>query len=422
VRHAIGKGDARARAAALEYLDNTLTGLLRKKVISLFEDRPRDLKADTSPGRTDGRRIEEAVVRIINDRDPVLSATAVSFVWEQRLSNLVDELERVLANRSAQDWCVFEAASWVFAAFRIPEVRRRDLWLEPLPVIGAVDRLRQLPLFGAVEIEKFFRIAAAGRQVRHESGRLLEQETLVPESVHFLLDGRVVCSAPGKEMRNVEAPAALGFIELLEGKPLRETVRADGAAVTMTLSRDEFRTLLSENTELVQGLFKSLCGDPGRAGQLVMKGIPSDTHFASLSLKPIEKALIFQGIPIFSGLSADGTLALSSIAIETSLAAGSVLFGEGEPPALLALVSGEICLESPAGPPVHAMPSDAIGIQETLAGIPFDCRARVLREGLALRIDREDLFDLLAHRPEILQEFFGALFRRPAARQQAATA
>jgi CRP-like cAMP-binding protein len=34
-------------------------------------------------------------------------------------------------------------------------------------------------------------------------------------------------------------------------------------------------------------------------------------------------------------------------------------------------------------------------------------RARVTREGLALRIDREDLFDLMSQRPELLRRLFG---------------
>ena len=32
------------------------------------------------------------------------------------------------------------------------------------------------------------------------------------------------------------------------------------------------------------------------------------------------------------------------------------------------------------------------------------------RQGVALRIDREELFDLLAHRPDLLQQLFSALF------------
>jgi hypothetical protein len=54
---------------------------------------------------------------------------------------------------------------------------------------------------------------------------------------------------------------------------------------------------------------------------------------------------------------------------------------------------------------------DAIGVYETLAGVPLGRQARVLQNGLALKIDRDALFDLLADRPMLIQEIFGALFR-----------
>ena len=50
---------------------------------------------------------------------------------------------------------------------------------------------------------------------------------------------------------------------------------------------------------------------------------------------------------------------------------------------------------------------------ETLAGVSLGCRARVVRDGVALRVTHEDLFDLLAHRPDLLKQLFGALFSAP---------
>ncbi len=61
--------------------------------------------------------------------------------------------------------------------------------------------------------------------------------------------------------------------------------------------------------------------------------------------------------------------------------------------------------------PLIAGPSDVIGIYETLAGIDFEFSARVRKDGIALRIDREDLFDLLVQRSALLRQVFGALFR-----------
>ena len=63
----------------------------------------------------------------------------------------------------------------------------------------------------------------------------------------------------------------------------------------------------------------------------------------------------------------------------------------------------------------RAHPGDAVGLYETLAGTargavgrdPF--RLVVEETGAALRIDREELFDLIGQRPALLQQLFAAL-------------
>lgn len=103
------------------------------------------------------------------------------------------------------------------------------------------------------------------------------------------------------------------------------------------------------------------------------------------------------------------------------LNAGSDLFSERERPAIYALISGELSLEGGAQSPIIAGPSDVVGIYETLAGIDYEFHARVRQDGIALRIDREDLFDLLVQRSALLRQVFGALFRNQSA-SAAATA
>ncbi|MDP6610364.1 MAG: cyclic nucleotide-binding domain-containing protein, partial [Vicinamibacterales bacterium] len=93
---------------------------------------------------------------------------------------------------------------------------------------------------------------------------------------------------------------------------------------------------------------------------------------------------------------------------------GQALAEEADPPALCVVLSGELSLEAPSGTksgePVVAKPGDAIGVFETLAGVSIGRRAEALSDGIALHIGHDDLFDLLAHRPALLRQFFGALF------------
>ncbi len=420
-RWAVQHGDSRTRSSALEYLDNVLKGALRKKLMPVLEEPA----AGTGLGAQE-QSIEETVRQLIQDPDPVLSATAVLFAWQIKLGSLNAELEQVLASRDARDWCVFEAASWVSAAFRLQEARRHALWMEPLPIVEAADRLRRLPLFASLSVDGMFRMAGAGNQERFESSHTLYQDGTVPETIHLLLDGHVSCKASTGETREIDAPAALAFQEVLESRPALETARTSGTAVCLALSGEECRNLLADDTELVQGLFTTLCcANGGKSAGLVFKGESAEGLAVEpkAGLKPIEKILVLKNLPVFSDVTADEMAGLAVIAIEVPLRKDAVLFGESQPPALYALVSGEISLESSTGEAaLLAGSNDAIGVQQTLAGLSLGRNARVVSDGTALRIDREDLFDLLAQRPDLLRQLFNALSRARAARQAVASA
>ena len=98
------------------------------------------------------------------------------------------------------------------------------MWLEPLPAVEVVARLREISIFKAVTIDELFRIVRAGRQVRHEAGRVLYHQGQPPTELQLLLDGRVELTTGSGATENagiVEAPAPLGIEEVLEGAPVR---------------------------------------------------------------------------------------------------------------------------------------------------------------------------------------------------------
>jgi CRP-like cAMP-binding protein len=411
-RYSIEHDDARSRAGALEYLDQLLSAPLRRHLIPLLEGAP----PDESPAglRSELCSFEEVVLRLINDEDPVLSAAAVYLVGQRRMPGLLNDLERVLATRDVRDWYVFEAASWVLASYRMSDVRRRALWCEPLPAVEVAEQLRRLPLFRSVPINELFRIAGAGRQLRCEAGRQLHREDSVPDSLLFLLDGSVCSGTHGDASTAIHAPAALGFREVLASEPMRNSIRAREATVCLALSSEECRTLLGDDIDLLDGIFRLLCqSEAGSSTGLVLKASPAlSPPPTNGDLKLIEKVLTLRTIPIFSEVTAEEMVNLASIATESHLEPSSPLFVAADAPALFAMVSGELSLgPSRDEPEITAGPGDLVGVYQTLSGLPFDRPARVVREGVALRIDREDLFDLLSQRPNALRQIFSSLLR-----------
>jgi ATP/ADP translocase/HEAT repeat protein/CRP-like cAMP-binding protein len=412
-RWTLDHGVGRAKASASEYLDNILSGPLRKQVMPMLEDMPHAERVRRANVilRTRPRDIEETLLQLINDEDQVVAATAIDTARQEKIWNLAGDIEHVLAHRDVRDWYVFEAASWALAEHRMPVERRRELWLEPLPAAELAGRLRHLPLFASVTVDELFRVAGAARQVRHEAGSVLLQEGSVPATIHLLLDGKVNATSRQTSPRTIDPPAALGFAEALQGQPMPETIRTSDIAVTLALTTDELRSLLSDNADLVTGLFVTLAQAGGTPDATVHPtGAGAELQqLAAGGLSAIDKVLALQRAPIFARVSADEMHHLANIAKVVEMKDGSVLFAESAPPALWLILSGEVALAGE--PPLKASAGDIIGSIDTMAGRSLDRSAAVRKAGVALRIDHDELFDMLGERPDLLRQMFASLFK-----------
>jgi AAA family ATP:ADP antiporter len=120
-RWAIETGDARARASAVEFLDNALSGQFRKLFLPLVDDVPpaERVRKGNVFLKTRVRSVEDTLARLIYDDDVVVAATAIDVIRERKLWSLASDLEQVLQFRDAKDFAVFESASFALAAYRL---------------------------------------------------------------------------------------------------------------------------------------------------------------------------------------------------------------------------------------------------------------------------------------------------------------
>jgi ATP:ADP antiporter, AAA family len=423
---ALERGDARGRSSASEYLDNMLTGELRRRIMPVLEDLPLEVKVRRANVllKSRPRDVEETLVRLINDEDEIVAAAAIELVRQDRLWRLADDIEHVLAHRDARDRHVVEAAAWALAERRMLADPREEPWAGPLPAAALADRLRALPLFASVTVDELFRMAGTARQVRHETGATLAEDGVPPAVVHLLLDG-VVSAVGDRGSRAISSPAALGLSEALQGLPMRETLRAAGRVVTLALPVEDLRTMLSDNVDLVSGLFATLADQIAAAdgGALECVAMADDLEqVCAGGVRPVEKIVILERVPLFAGLSADEVRHVADIAHTVPLDAGAPLFTMSGTPAIWIVLRGEIVLNGAGGKPLVAAGGSVIGALATLSGRSLGHTARVAKDGVALRIDREDLFDLFAERPALLRQLFAGLFRKAGPQREPASA
>jgi ATP/ADP translocase/CRP-like cAMP-binding protein/HEAT repeat protein len=416
-RHAIARGAGRARAGAVEFMDNLLRGAIRKRVMPIIEDAPIEEKVRTANSvlKSRPRDLEDTLAQLVHEDDPVVSAAAIQFVEKRGVWALSDDLEYVLEHRSASDWYVFEAASWALAGRRLSQ-RRGQLWMEPLPAVELADRLRDIPAFDVVSVDELFRIGGSGRQTRYEAGRELYLEGEPSEDVHFLLEGSVRRSAGGAEPADLNAPAALGFEEVLDGSPFRHTVRAVERAICLSLASGEFLTMLSDNIMMAQGLFRMMLEEPHVRQWRLLHGPPAVFRppDGDRPLPPFETMMLLRHHGLLRRATANQLMSLAAAARDVPLMEGRTLVGESDSAVICVVVQGEVRLEREARDDVVAGPGSTIGMLETLAGVSLAARAVVARTGRALWLEQEEMFDVLADHVDLVQSLFSALRDTPA--------
>jgi CRP-like cAMP-binding protein len=291
--------------------------------------------------------------------------------------------------------------------------------LPPVPAVVVARELRQIPMFRSVSVDALFRFSTIARQARHKQGGSIQSEGARAEYFQVLVEGRALLSGPHRKEEEATPPTLLGFREVLEGTAYQETATAVDTSICLVLEAGEFRSLLSENIEMAQGLFRMLLempsddAPPSISRRAVEKGIATLPPVGQV-MRPIDKALLLQELPVFSKTGGEETLELSAVAQEVVLEKNASLFTEGDSASIWIILSGDVALESPAESatdPIAVTAGDVVSIEETLGGRSMSWRGRVVREGRALKVERDPLFEVLADRMDLLQGLFRSLFQ-----------
>ena len=395
-RFTIEQGERRRRAAAVEYLDNLLGGVVRRRVMPILDDTPLAEKVRYANNvlRSRPRDLEDTLAQLVHDDDPVIAASAIHFGAQRQFDSLKEDFEYIATHRSPRDTFVREAALWA--------ARGGSPSSEGLPVVALVDRIRTTPVFMALSIDELFRVAEVGLEIRHQAGREISRAGQPADEVFFLLEGALGARCDNEPEKELSAPAVANVEEVLQGIPLRNTIRAIEHTIGFRVPAPVFLTMVSDNVLMTQGLFRLLLGEsPYRLREGAI-GTRLDGGSGSHS---------FRRDPLLSAATAAQLLALRASASDMPLTAGGVVFDIDSPPAVYQILDGDVRLESPDRPPILLPKGTTFGVADTLAGTPSGWRAVAATNGRALRLDRDDLFGVMADHVDLMQSLFAEALR-----------
>jgi hypothetical protein len=166
--------------------------------------------------------------------------------------------------------------------------------------------------------------------------------------------------------------------------------------------------MVSDNILMAQSLFRLLLGQSPYRLRVAMA---APFQLTALKAGSSGSERLFRQDPLLAEATAAQLLALRASASEVTLTPGMVVFDIDGPPATYQILDGELRLESPDQSPVLASAGATFGVADTLAGTPSGWKAVVTAKGSALRLDRDDLFGVMADHVDLMQNLFTEVLR-----------
>lgn len=129
-----------------------------------------------------------------------------------------------------------------------------------LSIIEKVIFLKSVDIFEHATIEQLGRIAGLSEEVHFEPGEPIFKEGEPGDAFYLLLSGRVLIERNSNTLRELKEKEAFGTLEVLDFQPRAVTAKAVDHVRALRVNGQEFYDLLSVDIEMVQAVFRTLCG------------------------------------------------------------------------------------------------------------------------------------------------------------------
>ena len=129
-----------------------------------------------------------------------------------------------------------------------------------LTTIEKVIFLKSVDIFEHATIEQLGRIAGLTEEVHFKPGEIIFEEGQPGDAFYLLLSGQVLIERNGNTLREMREKEAFGTLEVLDFHPRAVTAKAIDQVRALKLNGQEFHDLLSLDIEMVEAVFRMLCG------------------------------------------------------------------------------------------------------------------------------------------------------------------
>jgi hypothetical protein len=260
----------RLRARALEYLDNTLAGAVRRDVFAVIDDAPPEDKlrrAEQYFGivvQTPEATIER-LIRVEPTEDPSaigIVLAALHCVWSEGMTSLVPVVSEIA--ETSNDPMVRETAAWVSRRMadgplaRGVLARRGDGDMAPMAHIEMMVFLQGVDLFAHCNAEQVLRLAAIASEEAYGRGDEIFRRGEATRALYCVVEGRVRLGGDGDGGTVIGARGRFGVLDILSGRPRSGDAVAETDTRLLVIEAEDFFDLLSNNIDIVKALFRTV--------------------------------------------------------------------------------------------------------------------------------------------------------------------
>jgi AAA family ATP:ADP antiporter len=276
-------GNTALRANALEYLDNTLTGAVRRDVFSVIDDAPPADKlhragqqfgvtADT-PEETLGR-----LLHLDPENEPGsvhLTLAAIHSVYEDKVERYLPDVAAIA--EESNEPILRETAEWVLHRLgHRPSVGpesdtetqqtyddQGESVVDKMAQIEKVVFLQGVGLFESCNAEQLLQLAAIANDRQLEPGERLYGNDEPPDAMYCVVEGKVGLAGTEDAKVVVERGDTFGVVDILSGQLRCRSAAAEVSTSVLVIDAEDFFDLLSHNIEIVRALFQQLTRSSG---------------------------------------------------------------------------------------------------------------------------------------------------------------
>jgi CRP-like cAMP-binding protein len=127
----------------------------------------------------------------------------------------------------------------------------------------------------------------------------------------------------------------------------------------------------------------------------------------------LEKAVALRAAPLFAPLAAEALLPVARMCSQVDLQAGDSLFAEGDlGDALYVIVTGKVSVLRGTRPVATLGPGECVGEMAALDWEPRSASVVAQAQTSLIRLDHNDLMDLLGDYPELVRALAAVLVAR----------